>query len=70
MKSLNVSEVLNETVSSTEDKVDNELLDLLNDVKTRLALIKAKIRNVSMDLLDVDSNFPKLQELTDLMGKF
>ena len=69
MKSLNVSEVLNETVSSTEDKVDNELLDLLNDVKTRLALIKAKIRNVSMDLLDVDSNFPKLQELTDLMGK-
>lgn len=70
MKSLNVSEVLNETVSSTEDKVDNELLDLLNDVKTRLALIKAKIRNVSMDLLEVDSNFPKLQELTDLMGKF
>ena len=70
MKSLNVSEVLNETVSSTEDKVDNELLDLLNDVKTRLALIKAKIRNVSMDLFDVDSNFPKLQELTDLMGKF
>lgn len=70
MKSLNVSEVLNETVSSTEDKVDNELLDLLNDVKTRLALIKAKIRSVSMDLLDVDSNFPKLQELTDLMGKF
>lgn len=70
MKSLNVSEVLNETVSSTEDKVDNELLDLLNDVKTRLAVIKAKIRNVSMDLLDVDSNFPKLQELTDLMGKF
>ena len=70
MKSLNVSEVLNATVSSTEDKVDNELLDLLNDVKTRLALIKAKIRNVSMDLLDVDSNFPKLQELTDLMGKF
>ena len=70
MKSLNVSEVLNETVSSTEDKVDNELLDLLNDVKTRLALIKAKIRNVSMDLLEVESNFPKLQELTDLMGKF
>lgn len=70
MKSLNVSEVLNETVSSTEDKVDNELLDLLNDVKTRLALIKAKISNVSMDLLEVDSNFPKLQELTDLMGKF
>lgn len=70
MKSLNVSEVLNETVSSTEDKVDNELLDLLNDVKTRLALIKAKIRNVSTDLLEVDSNFPKLQELTDLMGKF
>lgn len=70
MKSLNVSEVLNETVSSTEDKVDNELLHLLNDVKTRLALIKAKIRNVSMDLLEVDSNFPKLQELTDLMGKF
>lgn len=65
-----MSEVLNETVSSTEDKVDNELLDLLNDVKTRLALIKAKIRNVSMDLLEVDSNFPKLQELTDLMGKF
>ena len=50
--------------------MDNELLDLLNDVKTRLALIKAKIRNVSMDLLEVDSNFPKLQELTDLMGKF
>ena len=70
MKSLNVSEVLNETVSSTEDKVDNELLDLLNDVKTRLALIKAKIRNVSTDLLEVDLNFPKLQELTDLMGKF
>ena len=69
MNSQNVSKVLNETASHTEDKVDNELSDLLNHVKSRLALIKRKIGNVSRDLFDVGSNFPEFEEMASL-GKF
>lgn len=67
--SQNVSSVLNETALRTKDKVDNELSSLLDDIKSRLDLIKSKIQNVSRDLFDVENNFPEFSEKANSIGE-
>ena len=69
VKSQNTSSILNETASKTEDKVDNELSNLLDDIKKRLELIRAKIRNVSNDLAGVQGNFLEFDDMAGRIGK-
>ena len=69
VKSQNTSSVLKETASRTEDKVDNELSKLLDDIKKRLELIRAKIRNVSNDLAGVQGNFQEFDDMAGRIGK-
>ena len=69
MRSQNTSSILKETASKTEDKVDNELSNLLDDIKKRLELIRAKIRNVSNDLAGVQGNFQKFDDMAGRIGK-
>ena len=67
--SQNISSGLNKTATLTEDKVNNELTSALDEIKRRLELIRAKIRNVSSDLSDVESNFPEFDKMASLIGK-
>ena len=69
VKSQNTSSILKETASKTAEKVDNELSKLLDDIKKRLELIRAKIRNVSNDLAGVQGNFQKFDDIADRIGK-
>ena len=69
VRSQNTSSILKETASKTEDKVDNELSNLLDDTKKRLELIRAKIRNVSNDLAGVQGNFQKFDDIAGRIGK-
>ena len=48
--------------------MDNELSGLLDDIKTRLAVIRGKITNVTGALFDVARNFPEFEEMSS--GKF
>ena len=69
VKFQNTSSILKETASKTEDKVDNELSSLLDDIKKRLELIRAKIRNVSNDLAGVQGNFLEFDDMAGRIGK-
>ena len=69
VKSQNTSSILKETASKTEDKVDDELSNLLDDIKKRLELIRAKIRNVSNDLAGVQGNFLEFDDMAGRIGK-
>lgn len=67
--SQNRSSILNETASITEAKVDGEVKSLLDDLKKRLERIRDKIRRVSGDLADVESNFPGFDDIASRIGK-
>ena len=70
MNSQNVSSMLNESALLTEDKVENDLSDLLDEIKNRLAQITGKIATVSGDLSEVAINFPEFEEKASQIGKF